>query len=259
MTDSSWLTELTTGLADPRLAATVAIALLTGVVRGFSGFGAGLIYVPLVSAAYQPTVAAATIFLIDTVIATPFTVRSVARCNWHDVLPLALAASVMVPVGAAALKWLDPITMRWIIAVIVAGALVVLAAGWRYHGRPRLPITLGVGALAGVLGGATQMSGPPVIAYWLGGAIPASLVRDNLMVFFLLASVTSGLTYLAQGLLTTTAIKIALVAGPAYGLGMLVGAKLFHGASDVTYRRIAYLIIAAAALLSLPVFDRFVR
>ena len=38
-----------------------------------------------------------------------------------------------------------------------------------------------------------------------------------------------------------------------------IGAYFFHGTSDQLYRRIAYGIIAAAALLSLPVFDRLLR
>jgi hypothetical protein len=36
---------------------------------------------------------------------------------------------------------------------------------------------------------------------------------------------------------------------------MAGGAYWFHGASDALYRRATYLIIALAALVSLPVFD----
>jgi hypothetical protein len=34
---------------------------------------------------------------------------------------------------------------------------------------------------------------------------------------------------------------------------------MFHGASERLYRRIAYAIIAAAAFVSLPVFDHLLR
>jgi uncharacterized membrane protein YfcA len=246
-------------LFEPRLLAAVVIAVLAGVVRGFSGFGGALIYVPLASAVYDPKVAIATLFLLDAMAATPFAIHAFPRCNWRDVLPLAIAASVMVPVGAAALDALAPATMRWIIAVIVLSALAVLASGWRYHGRPRLAITVAVGALAGLFGGASQMSGPPVIAYWLGGATEAAVVRANLMVFFALTSITSGTTYLLQGLFTPTTLLIALVVGPVYGLAMIVGARLFQGAGDGLYRGVAYLIIAAAAVISLPIFDHVLR
>jgi uncharacterized membrane protein YuzA (DUF378 family) len=40
---------------------------------------------------------------------------------------------------------------------------------------------------------------------------------------------------------------------------MWLGARLFKGASDTVYRRIAYSIVAIAALVSLPVFDKILH
>ena len=47
---------------------------LAGVVRGFSGFGSALIYIPLISAIYDPRTAAGTFVLID--FATGLSVRA---------------------------------------------------------------------------------------------------------------------------------------------------------------------------------------
>jgi uncharacterized protein len=257
--DSPFIAAIAAHLADPRLVAIACVGALGGLVRGFSGFGAALVYVPLVSAAYSPPIAAATIFLISLIFAAPFTIGAFPRCDWRSVLPLVLAASATVPIGAAALVMLDQSLMRWIISAIVLAGLAMLMIGRRYHSRPRLPVTLGVGAVAGLFGGAGQMSGPPVVVYWLSGPGAAVTVRANLMVFFTLSSLASGVTYYLQGLFTARAIAVAVVAGPAYGLGMLVGARLFRFASDQTFRRIAFLIVALAALLGLPVFDRLYR
>ena len=40
---------------------------------------------------------------------------------------------------------------------------------------------------------------------------------------------------------------------------MKVGAVLFNAASDQMYRRIAYLVIAASVIISLPIFDGLLR
>ena len=40
---------------------------------------------------------------------------------------------------------------------------------------------------------------------------------------------------------------------------MGIGSHFFHGASDQLYRRIAYVIISLAALVSLPLFDSILR
>ena len=62
--------------------------------------------------------------------------------------------------------------------------VAVLATGWRYHGRPVLTVTLGVGLLSGLMGGAVQIDGPPVIVYWLGSASDAIIVRANFICLF---------------------------------------------------------------------------
>lgn len=70
---------------------------------------------------------------------------------------------------------------------------------------------------------------------------------------------TPWLAYDFEGLFTPEALTVALVAGPAYGFGMLTGPRLFYLASDETFRRIAIAIVAVVALMSLPVFDGLYR
>ena len=41
-----------------------------------------------------------------------------------------------------------------------------------------------------------------------------------------------------------------------YGLGLLIGMRGFHIASEATFRRIAYIVILMSALVSLPLWDR---
>ena len=45
-------------MTDPRFTLALGISVLSGVVRGFSGFGSALIYVPLMSALYGPQIGA---------------------------------------------------------------------------------------------------------------------------------------------------------------------------------------------------------
>jgi hypothetical protein len=145
--------------------------------------------------------------------------------------------------------------LRWFIAGLVLVALVTLAAGWRYHGRPTLAASLGVGALAGFGGGAVQIGVPPLLVFWLGGNNNAVTVRANIMVYFIMQGALSMVIYFFSGLFSAQAIMLSLLLGLPFVIAMAGGALWFHGASDALYRRAAYLIIALAALVSLPVFD----
>lgn len=246
-------------LADRRVYAATAVAGLAGLVRGFSGFGGAMIYMPLVAAIYEPRIAAVTILLVDFLSSTPFAIPEFRRCTWREVIPISIAMAVAVPLGAWALIVLDPTVLRWMIAILVLGLVVVLMSGWRYRGDPRLAVTLGVGAFAGASAGAVQIGGPPVVLYWLSRGNSAITMRANLMVFFTFCGVALVAAYAVLGLFTAPLLALSLLLGVPYLVGVGIGARFFRGTSDLIYRRIAYVIIALAALLSLPVLDPILR
>jgi len=246
-------------LADRRFIAAVAIAALSGFVRGFSGFGSALIYIPLIAAVYEPRIAAPTLLLIDLAGSAPFTIRELPRCNWREVGPITVAAALAAPIGAMALVLVDPIVLRWFIAAIVLTLLVVLVSGWRYRGKPTLPVTTGVGIIAGLGSGAVQIAGPGVITFWLGSADTTAVVRANLMVYFTFIDVIGCAAYFREGLFTREVAVLSLLLGLPFILAMVAGARSFRLASERSFRRVAYAIIAVSALISLPLFDRLLR
>ncbi len=246
-------------LADRRIIAAAAVAVLAGLVRGFSGFGGAMIYVPLIASIYEPRIAAVTILLVDFVCSTPFAIPELRRCVWREVIPISIAMVAGVPAGTWLLLTLDPIALRWLIATLVLGLVVVLISGWRYRGQPRLPLTLGVGLFAGASAGAVQIGGPPVVLYWLSRGNSAITMRANLMVFFGFCGIALVTAYAWEGLFTARTLVLSLFLGIPYVVGVSFGARFFRGASDALYRRVAYAIMALAALLSLPVLDPILR
>jgi uncharacterized membrane protein YfcA len=241
--------------AAPELAATLAVALLAGLARGFSGFGSALIFIPLASATLGPRLAAPLLMLVDNLTTFPLIPAAWRRADRGEVASLVAGALVGAPLGTWLLLHLDAETLRWGMCVLAIAMLALLASGWRYHGRPALPLSLGVGAASGLLSGAAQMGGPPVVAYWLGGAIPAARVRANIMLFFAASGVISAVSYLVSGLLTPAVLLLTVLVAPAYALGIWGGSHLFGLASEASFRRACFVLIALAALLGLPVWE----
>jgi len=250
---------LAAAIHDPRFYVALAIAILAGVVRGFSGFGSAQIYIPLIAAVYSPRAAAVSLLIIDTLGAAPYAVRALPQCTWAEVLPMSIAAGIAVPIGTWALLVIDPVVLRWFIAVLVLSLVIVLASGWRYHGRPSLLVTAAVGLFSGFGSGAVQIAGPPVLLYWLGTANNVITVRANFLVYFLLLGLTSCAVYIWQGLFMPDYLALAILLAAPFFIATAIGARYFHGASDTLYRRIAYAIIMLVALISMPIFDRFLH
>jgi len=230
-------------------------AVVAGTARGFSGFGGALIFVPLASAIIGPKVATPLLLVIDGLMTLGMIPAAWHRANRREVFTMAAGALVGVPAGVAVLTLTPSIGVRWMICGIVVVLLAFLISGWRYHGTPKAWLTVAVGGLAGLFGGAAQLSGPPVVAYWLGGAFPAQTVRANLVLYFAVSTVISAIALIAAGLLSVQVLLIALAAGPAYGLGIFLGSRLFGFAPESTFRWICFALIGCAAVISLPLLD----
>ena len=256
-------TKLTSGhpilTFDASFAIAVAAAFLAGIVRGFSGFGGALIFMPVVGALYSPRIAAPTFLILDFILTLPMSVRAIPHCRWPIVLPTAIAAMATAPLGAYLLATGDPVTLRWAICVVVVLLLGLIASGWRYHGEPKTPASLGVGGVAGLLGGIGQISGPPVIAFWVSGPHRPETIRANMFVFFMVISLSSATAYFWNGLFTAEIAWLIAVLTPTYAIALYAGSHVFGRFAGRGYRPLAYAVIALAAITSVPALDGILR
>lgn len=235
-------------------------AVLGGLTRGFTGFGFAMIFMPLAASVLPPQVALAVILVIDAPFALALGSRAYPDADKRGVFTLIAAATVMFPVGLYVLTQVDPIVVRWIISALVIAAVAGLASGWRYHGRPSMGLTLGVGSLSGLFNGIASLSGLPLALFWLSSQTRRQAeIRADMQTYFLLSTCVSGSIMAWKGLFTREAVLIALSVMPLYGLMLWLGARGYRIASESTFRRIAYGIIALAAMLSLPLLDRWLR
>lgn len=242
-------------LTSPAFLVILAAVVTAGLVRGFSGFGSGMIIAPVAAAFESPQFAVVLIIVIDSVPSLPVVIPAMRHAVWREVVPVSLGFLALVGAGLALLKAGEPVMLRWTMTATIFCAVALMLAGWRYRG-PRNPAISGmVGALCGVLGGAFAMGGPPAILYWIASPLAAALVRANTMVFLFFTDMVTGAGLYLSGLFTTDGIIKGVIAAPLYLAGLLIGTRYFSLASEQTYRRIAFAIIIMAAVLSLPVLD----
>ena len=244
---------------DTALVVAILAAFVAGLVRGFSGFGSALVFMPVASAAFSPALAAPTLLVVDFTLTLPLVFHAVRHCGWRTVIPAAVGAFAAAPLGAMVLRYGDPLMLRWAITAVVVVLLALLASGWRYHGEPRIAASLGAGGASGFLNGFGQVGGPPLIAFWISGPFAPLEIRANMLVFFALSSLSSFAAYFWNGLFTAEVGRLVLFIAPAFAVALFAGGRLFQRSGAGTYRRIAYIIIGVAAFASMPLFDSILR
>lgn len=236
------------------LVLTVLVAAAAGLARGFSGFGAALVFMPAASALVSPALAAAVLLIADGILSMGFLPRAWRLARRKDAMLMAAGAALGVPAGTLVLNHADPLPLRWAIAGIAMAMLLLLASGWRYHGTPRPGVTTLVGCISGVFGGLAQLSGPPVVAYWLSGKETHDTVRASIILFFGASTLFGFVSYLAAGLITTQSLVLAALVAPAYAAGLFAGSRAFGLASPETFRRLCFTLIALSVATSLPLW-----
>jgi uncharacterized membrane protein YfcA len=250
------LSSFMPGLTADGIAVLLAATLLGGLVRGFTGFGFAMVFMPLASMILGPVAALGLIWFIDLPFALPIAARSAKTAEWREILPLLLTATLALPAGIWLLIWLDRETMRWVLALLVLSAVGLMASGWRYHGRPTIPLSLGVGALSGLFNGMASIGGMPLAVFWLGAQRnDRHKTRANMQAFFGVSTLISGTVLWWKGILTGGALMMAVPLFAIYGVGLWAGTHGFRLASERTFRRGAYLVIFLSALISLPLWD----
>lgn len=232
-----------------------AAALLGGLSRGFSGFGAALVFVPLASAAVGPQAAVPVLALMECFACLVFVPAAWGLAARREVAVMAGGAIFAVPVGAMILAAMDPVALRWGMTLLVLAGVGVLASGWRYRGDGSVPLTLGVGAVGGVMSGSAMLGGVAPAVWWLGRDAPAARLRANMNLYFAILTFAVAAAFAWRGLFGWTTAWLALAAGPSYAAGLWGGTALFGLASEGVFRRAAYGLIVLAAVLGMPLWD----
>ena len=142
------------------IALIVLGALCGGFVTGLAGFGTGLTALAFWLYVVDPVVAAALVVILSIVgqLQSLYTVRRAVR--WQRAWPFLLGGVIGVPLGVAALRLVDPKTLKGLLGLLLVG-YTSITLGFRH-----LPTVAWGGKMAdgvvgfggGVLGGVSPVS-----------------------------------------------------------------------------------------------------
>ena len=244
------------GLGAGALAWLVAVVALAGFVRGFTGFGTALVLLPLAAVVIRPAAALALLVLLEIAGVLLLAGRAWAEADRPAVGCLALGMLAGIGPGVAILLALPADGFRWAVGLVALASVAALASGWRWPG-PRGPgAQAAVGAVSGFLGGATGLSGPPVVLWHLASPLPAAVVRANLILYLLAVDVALLAGLALGGALAAGYLVAAVLLAPPFMVANAAGAALFRRwpGAPAAYRPAALALMAGAALVGLPVW-----
>ena len=232
----------------------VCAASVAGVVRGFSGFGTAMIFLPVAGQYLAPFEALTVLLTMDLVGPLPNAPRAIRDGHPGDVARLSVGLFVAYPIGIALLAIANPEFFRYTVSIVSILLLVALVSGFRYHGTVTKPLVYGVGFSGGLLGGISGIPGPPVILFYMASRHPTSVIRANNTLYLIISEVALFVALLTQGYLNPSMLVFGLVLTVPYMLANVIGAAIFRPEAEKTYRYVAYGIIGISAIRGLPIW-----
>lgn len=233
------------------MAAAAATALVAGLMRGFAGFGSGMLMAPIFAMLFGPVDAVTMVTVLELFVSVQLIPQVLKETQWRFVAPLGLSAMLFMPVGVYVLRSADPVLLTKVMAAVVLIFVVLLMAGWRYHGEKTLLPTMAVGAVSGALMAATSMGNPPVLLYLLASEDRASTIRANVIAYFAVTQIVLLTVLGLVAMLAWPAVVRAILITPVYLVATFVGSRLFRQSDETLYRRATIAFLLAIAIYGL--------
>jgi uncharacterized membrane protein YfcA len=201
--------------------------LLAYSLKGFSGFGSALVFIPVAALVFDPRTAIAASPFIDLFVGLAMLVT--LRYDRRDLAPmlrLVVGLCVGSVIGAGFAGVLNPRLLLALIGVAVLAlglhlAVIRPAAPRGPRRRPGPALWLG-GFAGGLSGGLVGIPGPPVIAA-ARRVMDKGAFRRSLAAVFLVEGVVRLAVYAVNGVWTPQVPQVALLACPAVLVGLIVG------------------------------------
>lgn len=221
------------------------LALAAGAVfaaafaQGAIGFGSGLISLALLTLIWEVQQVVAITAAFSIVMCGYFIWHLWAHISLREIRLLLLGAAAGVPLGVTALTTLDP---RW----IKGGLGVFLTVYALTSLRSRRPSTslisprwaVPTGFFSGLLSGAFNTGGPPMVLYGTERRWTPHAFRGNIQAYFLPVSTLTLIMLADRGVVTGTTLMVNLKLLPSLVLGMVVGDRLANRIEEALFRKI---------------------
>ena len=208
------------------LALICAIILVATTVRSALGFGEALIAMPLLAFVVPLRIAAPLIAMISMMNAILILWREWRHLSFRETAWLIVAAMAGIPVGVWLLHNADESSVKCLLAVVVLGF-----SGWSLW-RPDA-ITLKsdrlapvFGLAAGILGGAYNTAGPPLVMFGTLRRWPPQRFRANLQSYFLLGGTSVLGMHGYSGAITSTVVTLFGMCVPIVLIAAMIGRRL---------------------------------
>ncbi len=236
-------------------ASALALFFVLGVVfvasgtQGFLGFGFGMMAMTGLTLSFDLVHAAGVVNVTGLLVNLGVFFALRGAILWGHLRWIAPAIAVGVVGGVFALGSFPAAGM-----VRLLGVTIVAIAAWNLV-APRLPrprsrsVDVSVGVVSGVLGGAFNTGGPPLVAHLYSTDHATDRIKATIQALFMVIGLARIPIAAAQGLMAPAVFVDSALLMPVVLLGVATGVRLGRRVPAERFRRVAWFALGALGLM----------
>ena len=230
-------------------ALVLLIIFISTLIRSTFGFGNALIAMPLLILILGTKTAAPLVALVGIVIALVMLLREWQEVDFKAAFYLILSTLAGIPLGLFFLKSTPEGIVKMILGLVLIGFGLYNLSGLQLPSLKRGTMVFPFGLLAGILGGAYNANGPPVVIYGVMRGWGKEKFRATLQGYFLISSALIVSGHGISGLWTRSVLVYFLASIPIVVLAVLLGDWMVQKISGEHFNRAINLFLVAAGFL----------
>ena len=227
------------------------VVIFSGFLRGFIGFGSGLLMIPILSYFYSPVFAMVFNIVIEIPATIYLTFVGIKKSNLKEITPMMFTMMLTIPFGTIFLVSVDELIIKTLMSLLLIFFVILIATGWRIKSTITKYVLVLGGAISGLMQGATGMGGPPYVTVLLSKNDSDDVARANILV------ITSGLVISAIislyyfGLFTKDILLTGAISAPIYVFATYIGTKFFNYSGNKYFRNSSLIALGVVGLATL--------
>ena len=234
----------------PIVAIVLVILFLSTITRASLGFGDALVGMPLLTLVIGVQQATPLIGLISFTIACIILTQAWRDVDIRGAWRLILSSFAGIPIGLFLLT-----SIPEAIVTTLLGLILILYGAYSLF-KPKLEkvkdsnenLAFGFGFVAGILGGAYNASGPPIVIYGTRRGWTPERFRATMQSYFLFTHFIIIISHGVSGLWNPTVIVLFLLSIPIMILSAMLGKVLINRISHDRFSRIVYTFLIIIGL-----------
>ena len=240
------------GLSVLQLTMATAIIMLAYIVRGITGFGSGLIAIPLLALMLPLTIVVPMVGLLDYIASLTHGFSQRKEIQWGEIKPLLPFTIIGVITALYLFKQTDVELLTTVLGVFVLLYALYSLSGHQPQGHTRKIWAAPAAIFGGLVGTLFGTGGPFYVIYLQLRGLAKTPFRATIATIFLLDGASRIVGYTITGFYTQDTLILMLAGLPLMLLAMYIGEHIHTNISQNTFKKaIGVVLIGSGVALLL--------